>query len=210
MLEEDVYRDIKSRTRLWVKGDALGNAHCKGLLMGGFAEDKTLPVDPSVKVVARLVDKYLETHLWVLREVNLSIHQGFHDTMVSTTVDCTKNKVHTSQLSLRPQQRQQVGTALILVALPSGDVVIGKARVLIRAIEDEGMETSFDANGIEGLVGDTRPYPEAWQRVTCDMVGIELIVLEESECISIKGQRTSVVGREVVVISCQPFSSGTG
>ena len=174
--------------------------------MGCFAEGEALPVDPGVEVIARSVNQQLEAHLWILCEVHLSIHQGFHKAMISSSVDIAEDEVHASQLSLCPKEGQQMGAILILIAFPLGNVVVGKAGILIGTIEDKGMKTSLDANVVEGLVGDTGLYPETWEGIARNEVTVVLIVFEERQGVGIKGKSLCVVGREMVVAGSQPCS----
>ena len=93
MLEEDVDGDIESkRPLLSIEGDALRDTYGESLLMGISTEDKALPVDPGIEVVAGTVDEDLEAHLRVLRKIDLSVHQRLNNAVIGTTVDIAKNE----------------------------------------------------------------------------------------------------------------------
>ena len=107
MLHEDIDGEIDGHWRLrLVEGDALRKTEGQSFLMGVFAEDETLPVDPRVEVIAGFVDKDLKAHLRVLREVNLGIHHGFDEAVISTTIKRSEDEIHTTHLSLCSQERQ--------------------------------------------------------------------------------------------------------
>ena len=200
MLEENVDGDIESKGRLRsIESDALGESYGESLLMGIGTEDETLPVDPGVETVAGTIDEDLETHLWVLREIHLGIHQRLNDAVIGTTVDIAKNESDAAQLCLSPQEWKNMRTALILVALPSGDVVIGETRVFIGSIINGSMKTSLKTYVVERLIREARLQPEAWESVSRSLLAVELIVLEERKRVGINGEDTRIIGRKLVV-----------
>ena len=97
-----------------------------------------------------------------------------------------------------------MGPTLILIALPSSNVVIGKTRIFIRTTEDQGMNTCLDAHSIVGLIGESWLQPKARKGIASHVLTIELIVLEKRQCLGIDGESLGVVGREVIVSSRHP------
>jgi hypothetical protein len=200
MLEENVDGDIESEGLLRsIEGDALGDTYGEGLLMGISTEDETLPIDPGIEVIAGTVDEDLEAHLRVLRKIDLCVHQRLNNAVIGTTVDIAKDEGDAAQLCLCPQEWQNMRTTLILVALPSSNVVIGKARVFVGAIIDGSMEASLKTHIVERLVGEARLQPEARKSVSRSLLTVELIVLEECKRVGINGEDTRIIGRKLVV-----------
>ena len=67
MLNKNIDGKVEGERSIWrIKGDAVGQAHVKGLLMSVPTEDEALPVDPGVEVIAWQIDENLKTHLGVL------------------------------------------------------------------------------------------------------------------------------------------------
>ena len=200
MLEEDVDGDIESKGPLRsIEGDALGDTYGEGLLMGIASEDETLPIDPGIEAVAGTVDENLETHLRVLREIHLGIHQRLNDAVIGTTVDIAKNESDAAQLCLCTQEWQNMRTALILVAFPLGDVVIGETRVFVGSIIDGSMKASLKTYVVERLIREARLQPEAWESVSRSLLAVELIVLEERKRVGINGEHPRILGGEPMV-----------
>ena len=200
MLEEDVDGDIESKGLLRsIEGDALGDTYGEGLLMSIGSEDEALPVDPGIEVVAGTVDEDLEAHLRVLREVDLSIHQRLNDTVIGTTIDVAKNESDAAQLCLSPQEWQNMRTTLILVALPSGDVVIGETGIFVGSIIDGSVEARLKPYVVERLVGKTGLQPKAGESVSRSLLAVELIVLEERKRVGIYGEDSRIIRGEPMV-----------
>lgn len=200
MLEENVDGDIEGKGPLRsIEGDALGDSYGEGLLMGISPEDETLPVDPGIKAVTGTVNEDLETHLWVLREIHLGIHQRLNDAVIGTTVDIAKNESDAAQLCLSPQEWKNMRTALILVAFPLGDVVIGETRVFVGSIIDGSMKTSLKTYVVERLIREARLQPEAWESVSRSLLAVELIVLEERKRVGINGEHPRILGGEPMI-----------
>ena len=177
----------------------MGDTYSESLLMGISTEDKTLPVDPRIEMIAGTINKNLEAHLWVLRKIDLSVHQRLNDTMIGTTVNITKNESDTAQLCLCPQEWQNMRTTLILVALPSGDVVIGETGVFVGAIIDGSMETSLKTHIVERLIGEAGLQPESRECVACGLLTVELIILEERKRVGINSENARIIRRKPVV-----------
>lgn len=200
MLEEDVDGDIESKGPLWsIEGDVLRKTYGESLLMGISPEDEALPVDPGIEVVAGTVDEDLEAHLRILREIHLGIHQRLNDAVIGTTVDIAKNESDAAQLCLCPQEWQNMNTALILVAFPLGDVVIGETRVFIGSIINGSMKTSLKTYVVERLIREARLQPEARESVSRSLLAVELIVLEERKRVGINGEHPCILGGEPMV-----------
>lgn len=200
MLEEDVDGDIESKGPLWsIEGDVLRKTYGESLLMGISPEDEALPVDPGIEVVAGTVDEDLEAHLRILREIHLGIHQRLNDAVIGTTVDIAKNESDAAQLCLCPQEWQNMNTALILVAFPLGDVVIGETRVFIGSIINGSMKTSLKTYVVERLIREARLQPEAWESVSRSLLAVELIVLEERKRVGIYGEDSRIIRGEPMV-----------
>ena len=167
--------------------------------MAVLAEDETLPVDPGVEVVARQVGEQLEAHLGVLRKVDLGVHQRFRETMVGAAIEIAEDEGELSQLSLCAQEGKDVCTVLILSAFPACDVMVGETRIFVGAVEDSGVEAGLKKDGIQGLPGEPRLHPEAWQRVARGLIAAILIVLEERKGVDVHAERARLVVAEAVV-----------
>ena len=188
MLEDQLHRAVPVESGLGVViADGPVGAYGEGLLMGISTEDETLPIDPGIEVVAGTVDEDLEAHLRILREIHLGIHQRLNDAVIGTTVDIAKNESDAAQLCLCPQEWQNMNTALILVAFPLGDVVIGETRVFIGSIINGSMKTSLKTYVVERLIREARLQPEARESVSRSLLAVELIVLEERKRVGING-----------------------
>ena len=167
--------------------------------MGIGPEDEALPVDPGIEVVARTVDENLEAHLWVLREVDLSIHQRLNDAVIGTTVDIAKNESDAAQLCLCSQEWQHMGTTLILITFPPGDVVISEARIFVGPIIDGSVETCLKPYVAQRLVREMGLQPKARKSVSRNLLAFKLIVLEECKCVGINSKDAHIIGGEPIV-----------
>ena len=90
-------------------------------------------------------------------------------------------------------------TTLVLVALPTGNVVVGETRVFVGTVVDGSMKARLKPYAVERLVGETGLYPKSRKGVTRGLLAVELIILEECKCIGINGEDTRIIGREPMV-----------
>ena len=168
---------------------ALVKANRESFLMRVFLKDIALPVQPGIQVPARQIGNELEAHFRVLREIKFRIHQRFHHPVVGSAKDVSQHKRHLPQPSLSAEKRQQVSTALILISLPSADVVVGVARIFVGTIKDERMKSELEAHGIQRLIGQLGLQPQPRQGVATGLLAFAFIVLEERNIIELEGER---------------------
>ena len=118
-------------------------------------EDVALPVEPGVHLDVARVPLDLHAHLGVLREIGLAVPHGLDEPVVLSAVEVAQDDVDAFELRLQPDPGQQVKSALILVALPHPDVVIGVVGIFVGAVEAESMHAELDVYLVDRVVGQT-------------------------------------------------------
>ena len=148
--------------------------------MGVEVEDVALPVDPEVHVVAGFLPEQLEAHLGVGGEVLFGIEEGEHEAVVLGTVEVAEHEGEPPEVGLGAEPGEGVDAVLILVALPSGDVVEGVVGIAVGAVEEHEVGARLEAYLGDGGIDEFGLEPGARQGVALgqlDLLGIPYEIL---------------------------------
>ena len=153
--------------------------------MGVEVEDVALPVDPEVHVVAGFLPEQLEAHLGVGGEVLFGIEEGEHEAVVLGTVEVAEHEGEPPEVGLGAEPGEGVDAVLILVALPSGDVVEGVVGIAVGAVEEHEVDARLEAYLGDGGIDEFGLEPGARQGVALGQLAAELVVVEEEQGIDL-------------------------
>ena len=189
VVEEQLHRGAEPQGRCGVAVmDVPVGPHRKGFLVAVLLKDVALPVHPGVGVQALAVPQELESHFGVLRQVGLGVPERFRQAVVLAAVYVAQYHGQVFELCLRPYPRQYVGSPLVLVALPGGNVVIDIAGIAVGAVEDEGMRSGLQPDLPYGHIGELGLQPQSGQGIAAGELAAVFVVAEEGEDIGLDAQ----------------------
>ena len=116
--------------------------------------------------------------------------------MVGSAVNISQHDVHMIREShLRPEIGQHMYPFLVLVSLPISDILISHARIFIRPMIDQHMDTRLQLDIPQGIINRFALYPKPRQRIPFGKFTRILVILEEANIIQLYGQLPGLLRR---------------
>ena len=201
MLHQSLHRRIEMETGsrvvvLYPRRDPDG----KRLLMHILPENKALPVHPHIQVESLRVIQQLQARLGIAGQIQLRIIKRLYQIMVGSAVNISQHDVHMIREGhLRPEIGQHMYPFLVLVSLPISDILISHARIFIRPMIDQHMDTRLQLDIPQGIINRFALYPKPRQRIPLGKFTRILVILEEANIIQLHGQLPGLLRVDMII-----------
>ena len=109
------------------------------------------------------------------------------------------------------EEGQCMGSALVLAAFPTGDIVKDVGGIFAGPFIYGGMCSEFKSNLADGAVGQAWLNAESREGISLHHIAVELIVLEKGQCSDFQGESFQEGGVLLVVFGTETaVESGLG
>ena len=163
-------------------------------------ENKALPVHPHIQVESLRVIQQLQARLGIAGQIQLRIIKRLYQIMVGSAVNISQHDVHMIREShLRPEIGQHMYPFLVLVSLPISDILISHARIFMRPMIDQHMDTRLQLDIPQGIINRFALYPKPRQRIPFGKFTRILVILEEANIIQLYGQLPGLLRVDMII-----------
>ena len=128
------------------------------------------------------------------RDERLGIVEGQSEVVLRVSMQVAQREREGTQLHIGTQEGEQMGSALVLTASPTWQIVKSIGGVLVGSIINEGVHSSFEAHLGVQPIGHTGTQPRSWQGEATLYAAVKLIVGHEQEGIEVRRKHTIALG----------------